>query len=101
MDRQRSSPRAASSPPHEPSPMHTSLRSRVAAVVATLLLAAGCGSFFGGPEPSGLGQIGVRDTCSWGKNECTATEYCDAPDCTSMGTCKTRPSPLESGDENW
>src|SRR5689334_21055875 len=100
MERRRSTPRAAANPP-KASRMQTSHRGRIVAVVATLLAAAGCGSFFGGPEPSGLGSNGVRDTCTWGKNECTATEYCDAPDCSSMGVCRPRPAPLGSGDQSW
>jgi len=65
--------------------------------------AAGCGSFFGSPEPSGLGSNGIKNACTWAtvKDDCLADEFCDATDCKAVGSCVQRPSPFMSGDLNW
>jgi hypothetical protein len=72
---------------------------RMAVVAAAL---GGCGSFFGSPEPSGLGSNGVRDTCM-ANADCLPSEFCDVPDCspTSVGSCAKRPEAIGSGDGNW
>jgi hypothetical protein len=33
--------------------------------------------------------------------DCNEDEYCDAPDCTSVGSCVARPSPFMTGELNW
>jgi hypothetical protein len=68
-----------------------------------LVFAAGCGSFFGSPEPSGLGSNGVTNACTWAtvKDDCLANEYCKASDCDSAGTCEPRPSPYMTGNLDW
>jgi hypothetical protein len=75
----------------------------LAAVALLASWATGCGSFFGSPEPSGLGTNPIRNGCTWATvhEDCLANEYCDANDCTSMGTCVDRPPPLGSGEVNW
>jgi hypothetical protein len=82
---------------------HTSRWSRIASMALTAAIAAGCGSFFGSPEPSGLGSNPIRNACTWltVKDDCLATEYCDASDCKSVGTCVERPLPLGSGEMGW
>jgi len=75
--------------------------SRLACLVA--LLAVGCGSFFGSPEPSGLGSNGIKNACSWAtvKEDCLANEFCDVVDCKSVGQCVERPPPFMSGELSW
>jgi hypothetical protein len=108
MDPQRWSLRAAKSPlPISGSVAREQRRHPIASFLAAMMIvgtwATGCGSFFGGPEPSGLGTNPIRNGCSWAtvQDDCLSTEYCDAADCASMGTCVQRPPPLGSGDLNW
>jgi len=72
-------------------------------MLAALAIASGCGSFFGSPEPSGLGSDGIKNGCTWATvhEDCLLNEYCDAPDCTHTGTCVARPPPQKSGELNW
>jgi hypothetical protein len=76
---------------------------RAASIALLVATAAGCGSFFGSPEPSGLGSNGIKNACTWKtvKEDCLDDEYCDAPDCNAVGSCVTRPSPFMTGELNW
>jgi hypothetical protein len=68
-----------------------------------MAIAAGCGSFFGSPEPSGLGTNPIKNSCTWKTvhDLCADNEYCDAPNCDAVGNCVVRPSPLMTGELNW
>src|SRR5262245_26066330 len=76
---------------------------RLGSLFALVAAAAGCGSFFGSSEPSGLGSNGIKNACSWKSvgMDCNDDEYCDAPDCDSQGSCVTRPSPFMTGELTW
>src|SRR5437016_6102889 len=69
-------------------------------IAVAMAFAAGCGSFFGSPEPSGLGSNGIKNACTWAtvKDDCLADEFCEATDCKAVGNCVPRPSPFMSGD---
>jgi hypothetical protein len=104
MQRRRWSLRAESGSPSErPCRVRVSPWGRLTPLALAGAILAGCGSWFGSPEPSGLGSNGVRDTCSWATvhDDCLPTEFCDAPDCMGLGGCVKRPEPLESGEGNW
>jgi hypothetical protein len=104
MERQCRSLRAACSTADEkPDPRKMNRFGKVAHLLGILAFLSGCGSFFGGPEPSGVGNGGILNACTWAtvNDDCLANEYCDAPDCASLGACKVRPPPLEAGNEGW
>jgi hypothetical protein len=50
-----------------------------------------------GAEPSVLSAC----TAALVASECSQDEYCDAPDCVSIGTCRPRPSRFASGELDW
>jgi hypothetical protein len=58
---------------------------------------------FGSSEPSGLGTGPIRNACTWLtlKDDCLPDEYCDAPDCKSVGSCVKRPTPFMTGPLDW
>jgi hypothetical protein len=99
--RRRSNRRVVESP--APGFEHASRWTRIGFLALLLAITAGCGSFFGSPEPSGLGSNGIKNACSWSsvKTDCNDDEYCDAPDCESVGSCVQRPSPFMTGELTW
>jgi len=38
------------------------------------------------------GATGTCNTCNPAQTQCAATEFCDAPNCTTLGLCKLRPT---------
>jgi hypothetical protein len=56
-----------------------------------------------GASDTGLGSGGNKSHCTWQtrSNDCLANEFCDAPDCSSPGTCASRPEPRGTGEGVW
>jgi hypothetical protein len=101
--RRRWSLRAVGCPHDPPGVERTSRWARLAPFVVTIALGTGCGSFFGRPEPSGLGTGPIRNACTWESvnEDCLPNEFCDAPDCKSVGSCVERPAPSNTGELSW